>query len=300
MNSMKRAIAAAFWVAAFAGAPSASPASQPIDQRVPADPHGTLEINNTSGSILCTAWDRPEIQITGELSGSAERLDVQREGNTVSIRVLQRTGVTRHGDNRLEIKAPAGSALRVSAVSADIDVRGITGDQRLQSVSGDVQTEAAAADLVLKSISGNLKLRGKNNPLRLTLSTVSGNISLLDVGGELDMDTVSGDVDIDMSSISRARMKTISGDVVMTGRLSADSRIDVSSVSGDLRMRWPGAEKANVEVESFSGDITSCFGNVEVQRPKYGPGSSWRYAAAGATSDIHIKSMSSDVNVCNR
>ena len=299
MKSMKKILAATLCAVAGAGAHSAS-ASQSIDQKVPADPHGTIEISNTSGTIHCIGWDRPEIQITGELSGSAERLDVQTQGTTVSIRVLQRMGIISHGDNDLEIKAPFGSSLRVSGVSADINVRGITGEQRLQSVSGDVETEAAAADLVLKSISGNLKLRGKNNPLRTTASTVSGDISLVNVGGELDLDTVSGDVDIDMNTVSRARMKTISGDIGMVGRLSSDSRIDLSSVSGSLHMRWPGAEKANVEVESFSGDITSCFGNVDVQRPKYGPGSSWRYAVAGATSDIHIKSMSGDVNVCNR
>ncbi len=299
MKSMKKILAATLCAVAVAGAHSAS-ASQSIDQKVPADPHGTIEISNTSGTIHCIGWDRPEIQITGELSGSAERLDVQTQGTTVSIRVLQRMGIISHGDNDLEIKAPFGSSLRVSGVSADINVRGITGEQRLQSVSGDVETEAAAADLVLKSISGNLKLRGKNNPLRTTASTVSGDISLVNVGGELDLDTVSGDVDIDMNTVSRARMKTISGDIGMVGRLSSDSRIDLSSVSGSLHMRWPGAEKANVEVESFSGDITSCFGNVDVQRPKYGPGSSWRYAVAGATSDIHIKSMSGDVNVCNR
>ena len=299
MKSMKRIVAVALCAAALAGTYSAS-ASQSIDQKVPADPQGTVEINNTSGTIHCIGWDKPEIQITGQLSGSAERLDVQTQGKTVSIRVLQRMGIVSHGDNDLEIKAPFGSSLRVSGVSADINVRGITGEQRLQSVSGDVETEAAGADLVLKSISGNLKLRGKNNPLRTTVSTVSGSISLVNVGGELDMDTVSGDVDIDMNTVTRARMKTISGDVGMVGRLSADSRIDLSSVSGNLHMRWPGAEKANVEVESFSGDITSCFGNVEVQRPKYGPGSSWRYGVTGATSDIHIKSMSGDVNVCNR
>ena len=64
--------------------------------------------------------------------------------------------------------------------------------------------------------------------------------------------------------------------------------------------RWPGAESANVDAETFSGDISSCFGNVAVQRATYGPGSSWRYTSAGATADIHLKSMSGSVNVCNR
>lgn len=299
MKSTKYIMSALLCVATLASERAAF-ASQPIDQRVPADLHGTLEINNTAGSIHVTGWDRAEIQINGELSSSAERLDVQQQGKTVTIRVITRIGMSTHGGSDLEIKAPFANSLRVSAVSADIDVRGMSADQRLQSVSGDVQTEAAGADLVLKSISGDLKLRGKNAPVRITLSTVSGNASLLNVGGELDLDTVSGDVEIEMNSISRARMKTISGDIVMAGRLAAGARIDVSSVSADLHMRWPGAESANVDAETFSGDISSCFGNVAVQRATYGPGSSWRYTSAGATADIHLKSMSGSVNVCNR
>ena len=174
-------------------------ASQPIDQHLPADPHGTVEINNTAGLIHAEGWDKPEVQISGELGGSSEKLDVQQQGSTITIRVLARGGMQlSRSDSELYVKIPAGNSLRVSAVSADVDVSGITGDQRLQSVSGDMQTEAAGADVTLKSISGNLRVRGKKAPLRLAVSTVSGNATVLDLGGELELDTVSGDVDIDM------------------------------------------------------------------------------------------------------
>lgn len=282
-----------------AGAPVL--ASEVIDQRLPADARGTVAVSNAAGLIHCEGWDKPEIQISGELGSSSERLDVQQEGGTISIRVLARDGrLSGHGDTQLHVKLPASSTLRVSAVSADVDVRGMSGEQRLQSVSGDMQTEVAAADVSLKSISGNLRVRGKNGALRLSVSTVSGNASVLDLGGELELDTVSGEVDVDMSSLTRARVKTISGDLVMTARLAPDVRIDASSVSGNLRLRWPGAENSAVDMESFSGDLSSCFGGVPVQRPKYGPGSSWRYAPTGARGDIHIKSMSGDITLCNR
>jgi DUF4097 and DUF4098 domain-containing protein YvlB len=280
---------------------AAAAASQPIDRRMPADAHGTVEINLTAGLIQCEGWDKAEVQITGELGGSSERLDVQQQGSTITIRVLAKSGFnTSRSESELHVKVPSASAIRISAVSADVNVTGIMGDQRLQSVSGDVQTEAASADVTMKSISGNLHVRGKKAPLRLALSTVSGNANVTDLGGELELDTVSGDVDIDMSSLSRARMKTISGDLVMTARLSAEARIDATSVSGDLRLRWPGAENSAVDMESFSGDISSCFGGIPVQRPKYGPGSNWRYAPANAKGDIHVKSMSGDITLCNR
>jgi DUF4097 and DUF4098 domain-containing protein YvlB len=289
------------WFTLAACAIAAIAAAQPIDQRVPADPHGTVEINNTAGVIQCEGWDKPEVQISGELGGSSERLDVQQQGSTITIRVLAQSGMQlSRSESELHVKIPAGNSLRISAVSADVDVAGINGDQRLQSVSGDMRTEAAGADVTLKSISGNLHVRGKKGPLRLALSTVSGNATVRDLGGELELDTVSGDVDIDMSSLTRARLKTISGDIAMTARLVPEARIDATSVSGDLRLRWPGAEATAIVMGSFSGDISSCFGGIPVQRPKYGPGSNWRYTPPNAKGDIHIKSMSGEITLCNR
>ncbi|MBS0613542.1 MAG: DUF4097 family beta strand repeat protein [Proteobacteria bacterium] len=274
-----------------------------VDQKVQADPHGTVEVNNAAGRIRCIGWEKPEIQITGELGGS-DRLDVQRQGATTTIRVLSRLGISVYNEAELEIKIPAASSLRVSAVSADVEVSGVSGDQRLQSVSGDVQTEAAKADVTLKSISGNVKVRGKREALHTIVSTVSGSSSVIDVGGELEFGTVSGDSIIDMSSLTRARLKTISGDVKMTAKLAPEARVDASSVSGDLQLRWLGVESSNIELESFSGEIDSCFGGVPVQHPTYGPGSSWRYGPKDAPKDvkgdIHVKSMSGDIHLCNR
>ena len=298
-RSIRTALQCAGLLGLFHGA--AAFAGPIIDQTLPADAHGTVEISNRSGTVHCVGWDKPEVQIGGKLDGSAQRLDVQHEGSTVSIRVVMNSPTVHFsGDADLIVKVPAASMLRISGVSADIEVHGITGEQKLQSVSGNVQTEAASADLELKSISGNVKARGKSANLRTTVSTVSGNVELTDLGGELDLDMVSGAAEIDMDSVSRARLRSISGEVVMTGHLAKDAHIDVSSVSGNMRMRWFGAENANADVESFSGEINACFGNTEVQQPKYGMGSSWRRAVQGASSDIHIKTMSGDVNICNR
>jgi len=280
---------------------AAARAGTAIDQHLAADPKGSVEINNRDGSVRCVGWDKPDVQISGELSSAAERLDVQTEGKSIVIRVIMRNGgIHISGSTDLTVKVPAASTVRIAGVSADIDVRGVTGEQKLQTVSGDVRTEAAGADLQLKTISGNIKARGKNGIARTSISTVSGNAEAIDIAGELELDTVSGDAELVMGPLSRARLQAISGDVNMTAQVNKDARIDVSSVSGDMRMRWLGAENSTIDVETFSGDINSCFGRTEVTHPKFGPGASWRYAVAGSASEIHIKTLSGDVSVCNR
>jgi len=288
-----------WWIALLALAAAGPALSADVDQKVSADPHGTVEVSNTAGTIRCIGWDKPEVQISGNVSGSG-RLEVRQQGTTTIIGVTSRMGVVSHDEADLEIRLPAESSLRASAVSADIEVSGISGDQRLQTVSGDIRTEASKADVVLKSISGNLKVKGKREPIHTTVSTVSGDTSIVDVGGELELDTVSGNTTIDMNSLTRARLQTVSGDLNMKAKLAPDVRIDGSTVSGTLELRWPGAESANVELASFSGDVSACFGGVPVQHPTYGPGSTWRYGVKDAKGTIRIKSMSGDIHLCNR
>lgn len=279
---------------------SAEPAlAADVDQKIAADLHGTVEVSNSTGKIRCIGWDKPEVRISGIISGGG-RLDVRQQGTTTIIGVVSRMGVVTHDEAELEIHLPADSRLRASAVSADIEVSGVNGDQRLQTVSGDIRTEAGKADLVVKSISGSLDVKGKREPIHISASTVSGDTTIGDVGGELELDTVSGDSNIDMTSLTRARLQTVSGDLDMKAQLAPDVRIDASSVSGTLELRWPGAEASNIELATFSGDISACFGGTPVQRATYGPGSTWRYGVKDAKGSIRVKSMSGDIHLCNR
>ena len=57
---------------------AASPASHagtPINKRAAADPTGSVEVSNVSGTVTVTGWDRNEVEVTGELGEGTERLE---------------------------------------------------------------------------------------------------------------------------------------------------------------------------------------------------------------------------------
>ena len=272
-----------------------------INQRLDADAHGTVEITDAEGAINVSGWDRPQVEVTGELGADAERVDVERSGSTLTIKVAKRmSGSVFSGGTRLEVKLPAASSLRASSVSAAVSVRGLIGAQHLQTVNGNIDTEAAAADLDLKSVDGNIQVRGSGQNLRLTLSTVNGKIDLHNVNGDIDADTVSGDLAADKATLRHARIKTISGNVTLGGRLAADARIEVSSINGSLHLHWANAQDANIQVEYFGGDIHTCFAGNPVEKAQYGPGSSWRNVKQGASSEVHAKSLSGSTEICDK
>jgi DUF4097 and DUF4098 domain-containing protein YvlB len=105
----------------------------------------------------------------------------------------------------------------------------------------------------------------------VTIHTVSGDIDVERVKGEVRVESVSGNLKaVDTPQLSRA--KTVSGDLSISGALSADAltlgtisgdlvatrvktrSIDLQTVSGDLRLEDVSCERA--QVRSVSGDVT--------------------------------------------
>src|SRR5437667_147500 len=168
-------------VGVWAGAAQAD--SKSFERAVPAEPRGVVDISNVSGRIEVIGWDRPEVNVRGELDEGVERVDVTSEhGRTVVKVVLPHTG--HHGDAELRVKVPKESEVDVSAVSAEVTTSGVLGEQRLSAVSGDITAEFAG-DLEVKTVSGEVKLKGHGQPARLHVSSVSGDVRLEHGAGAL-------------------------------------------------------------------------------------------------------------------
>jgi DUF4097 and DUF4098 domain-containing protein YvlB len=271
-----------------------------VDRTVPAEANGDVVISNVSGTVDVRGWDRNEVQISGQLGDSVERLDVESSGGRTVVKVVLPRGNNRDGDADLEIKVPQGSSVEVSAVSADVSSRGVLGTQRLKSVSGEITADVAGPDSEVRSVSGDITVRAAAKPVSLRLSSVSGGIDLSNASGKLDVVTVSGDARLGIGEASEVRARTTSGNLEVNGRLTRDARVDVEGVSGDLTLRFPGSGALSAEIESFSGDISGCLaGNVE-RASKYGPGTRLNLRTVEAGPRIRAKTLSGDIEICDR
>jgi len=279
---------------------AAAHAGSQIDQRAPADPTGQVEISNTAGTVEVHAWARDEVEVTGKLGDSAERLEFSRSGKLTRVKVIMPGKTWRGGDTDLVVKVPAGSSIFVNTVSADVLVRGVRGAQRLQSVSGNLDTEAATEDVECKSVSGDVRVTGAGQRGLLTVTTVSGDATLSRVAGEVNGNTVSGDLVITVSEATRSRLRSTSGDLGLKGSLADDARLDFESISGDVRLDLQGAVGAEFEVSSFNGDIHNCFGPKPQRTSEYAPGSELRFREGAGNARVRIKTLNGDINLCNR
>ena len=297
---MRHAITVAAMMLASQAVGAASSKTTSVDRHAVADAKGTVEISNVSGRINVTGWDKNEVDIKGTLGAAVERLDFLRDGNRVIIKVvLPKVSYKSDSAANLDIHVPATSTLDVTTVSADIANSGVTGAQRLKSVSGDVTTQLAQNDVEVKTVSGDVRLTGQNSEISTRVNTVSGDISINGGAGNLDISTVSGDLHADMKTVGSMRMRSTSGDAIVSGHWKAAGRVDFETVSGDLKLSGPADGGMTIDLDSFSGDISTCF-NAPVEKAKYGSSESLRTKIGAGSVQLRAKTLSGDVSVCDR
>jgi len=284
------------------GAPAFA-STQPFAGQSPADPTGTVEIINVAGSIEVSGWNQAQVDVSGTIGDKVERVDVTGTtghtggGNHTTVRVVLPSGSSWMGDSsaHLKIKVPHGSSLEVSLVSADLSVSGVDGNQKLQTVSGDI-SGTSSGNLQINTVSGDVRMTTHDDHA-LQIKTISGDMNVSGADGDVQVKTVSGDAELTLGSLTSARIESVSGDVVVSSTLAPTGQFDASSVSGDLHVKFAAQPDADIDVQSFSGSISNCFGPKPTEE-HYGPGSRLNFRSGKGGGKVHLDTKSGDVSVC--
>lgn len=177
--------------------------------------------------------------------------------------------------------------------SGDLTLREVTGEIDLHTGSGDIDATTLRADkiamragsgnLTLHQVTGDLDLRTGSGDITgdalradtIAVEAGSGDIKLDDIGGGLKLHTGSGDILLGrIVHVANANLASGSGDISLSGDLSAMRAFDISTGSGDITLatskppavhldieaadiqpNWTGISNAKVSERAFSGDI---------------------------------------------
>jgi DUF4097 and DUF4098 domain-containing protein YvlB len=269
-----------------------------IDEHRPANPQGAVEIENVAGSIDVQGWDKSEVAVGGTIGKDVERVDVTADGNRTSIRVILPRGPNwgmRDGSAHLVIHVPANSSIRASLVSSDFKVSAVHGALELRTVSGNISGDGGG-DVHANAVSGEIHLTATAAKV-IEVKSVSGDIDLTGGNSDIEATTVSGSAHLKLGTVSRARFKTVSGDVSVTLAAAADAQIEGESVSGDIKLNFASAPAADYDVETMSGDIDNCFGPKPIES-RHGPGSRLTFKTGEGSASIRVSTRSGSVRLC--
>jgi DUF4097 and DUF4098 domain-containing protein YvlB len=272
-------------------------ARRAIEERRAAEPQGEVEIFNVAGSVEVDGWDRSEVEVTGTAGENVERVDVMTAGNRTSIHVVSRSSLGRgsDGEAHLVVHVPAKSAVTATLVSADFKVSGVAGDLKLQTASGNLSGDTGG-DVRASTVSGEVRLTARAAKA-LEVKTISGDIRLTGGGGAVDITTVSGSSTLQLADVTRARFKSVSGDLAAELALAPDGQIESESVSGDVRFKFAAVPAAEFDAQSISGDINNCFGPKPLQS-RYGPGSRLSFKNGEGHANVRINTKSGNIKLC--
>jgi DUF4097 and DUF4098 domain-containing protein YvlB len=273
--------------------------STEFSKRVRAGSSDHISVSNVAGAVRVLAWDRPEVEVQGQLGEGVDRVEVQQRGASVDIRVVARQP-RRDSYANLDIRVPAGSELEVSTVSASIAVDGVRGRSRLKSVSGSIRSNGQGGDLEAKSVSGSIEMNGSGQPGRLRASTVSGGVRLGRVTGEVEASSTSGSLRIDAETVDRVQLKSVSGSVSFKGRLLKSGDLEAETVSGSINVIVAADVGYDYDISTFSGAIRSCFDEEELSSRSRSPGSRLSGQRGKGDGNLRIRAMSGSVTLCDR
>lgn len=277
-------------------------AGTPIQLQHDASASAKISISNIAGSVNVTAWDRNEVQVSGELGEGAKPLEISGDNDHLSIEVKSRGGSgwfnfgadSKMAPTTLELHVPRAASLDINVISAPLVVDGLAGGTiEINTISGNARIHARTPSLEVDSVSGSIEFSGHAD--QASLQTVSGEILAPALGSRAKLQTISGQIQAGGGPWQKLSLSTVSGDMQLTGGLTADGDVDIDSMSGDVQWRLPADTSATLHASTFSGDLRSDFGTPAEAR--HGPGSSLDTSLGAGAGKIHIETFSGDLRL---
>src|SRR6187402_2986201 len=120
LESTLSSLALAFLALSFT---AVAQASTDIEESRPVSPDGRILVDNMAGSIQISSWDKPEVEIRGELGDRVDELEISETSGGLRVRVHNQDNQRRVDESHLRLQVPAGVSLELESISADMLVQ---------------------------------------------------------------------------------------------------------------------------------------------------------------------------------
>jgi len=214
--------------------------------------------------------------------GGMLRWLVMNHGVRVAVKVpLDATIDVRTASADVEGDGPFSSAsaktasgrVQLGSVTGDVDVRTASGKVVVESVGGNASVDTASGRIRLGSLSGEAHLRSASGRVtveaaaaHLGVRTASGAVTVGDAAGDIEIATASGALRVDRLSGGQAKIRSVSGSILVGVAKGTTLHVDAQALSGsidseiELSPDWsPSEEHAphelDLEIHSVSGSV---------------------------------------------
>lgn len=220
-----------------------------------------LKVENVNGFIHVEAWDREEVQFTGEFKPSSkdEQVKVVIESGNRSMTIRgeypKHTGWGRYQGPQCQmtLKVPRRVTPTLESVNGDVALSGIQGAADIDTVNGKIEAKDLDEALKAETVNGSISLdRVRGN---LILETVNGSIKGQGLEGHsrgIKAETVNGSIHLPLAGMKgRLRASTVNGGISFNAKGAEQVEVKKHRVTAV----FPGSDQSIV-IETVNGGIT--------------------------------------------
>lgn len=221
----------------------------------------TLTVKNVNGYIRVEAWDREEVQFTGEFKPSSrdEQVKVVIEPGPGRLEIRgeypkRSGGGSYQGPQcQMTLKVPTRVLPDLSSVNGEVTLTGTQGNATLHTVNGGIRATDVSAFLKASTVNGGITLERLQGGL--AAQTVNGGIkgSGLDALGQgLQVETVNGGIRLQVGGLKgRLKATTLNGGITFNAKGAEQVEVARRRVTAV----FPGSDQA-IELSTVNGGIT--------------------------------------------
>jgi DUF4097 and DUF4098 domain-containing protein YvlB len=267
--------------------------AEPVQETRAADPEGRVHIENPSGSVEVTGWDRAEVSVSGNLGPEADGLVFTSRRGATYVEVD--TQGNPHGvHSRLQVKVPRGSIVEVEGFDTGVSVAGVK-SIHVETVNGGITVTGPADEVEVETVNGQVSVTGPARSVRA--GSVNGQVDVKDAGEDVEASTVNGRLSVTAGSVRRAQLETVSGELRFEGELAPQGRLEAESVSGAVELVVAGSLDARFDVSSFSGEVDNQIGPAARRSSRYTSRRDVSFSVGAGTAAVAVSTLSGEVRL---
>jgi DUF4097 and DUF4098 domain-containing protein YvlB len=230
--------------ACFAGAAAASASAQDFKKSYDLAAGGRIVVTNMSGNVTVTGYDGREVVVTGTRTGpdaAVVEIEDKSSAGEVEIGVKYPRNCNCDASVDFVVQVPSGTRFdfaKISSMSGDVRVNGVSGEVHATSMSGDVRVGDVDGTVDATAMSGDVdvdiaRLEGSGD---LSFTSMSGDVEVrlpADAGADVEIRTTSGSIETNFPL--EVHTKKYGSGQWAEGRIGDGSRrMTVRSMSGDV------------------------------------------------------------------
>ncbi|MBL8962419.1 MAG: hypothetical protein JNJ98_21330 [Gemmatimonadetes bacterium] len=247
------------------GVATAAAAQQKVERRHHVTRDVYVRVNGAFASLRVTAWDRDSLLLTGDVPKGTRVDGGASETPSKGVKYYLEGPAGAAATGKLELFVPSGATVWAKAANASMDVTGVTGGLDLNIVGGRIAVSGTPRELNVESMDGAVTITG--TPGWMRVKTASGAIVVNGGSPDAGMTTVSGTITARGGDYERARIESVTGNVVFGGTLRRAGSLTIDSHSGTIDLALPVKASLDIEATTIAGSILN---NVTSRRPTPG------------------------------